>query len=103
MSIEPMMSCTVEESRMRTGQMSRRRSTIWLLVGWIEARLRETVLAMTLLLQVRDWCVVEPVELCRRNIEHIFKGREECPVCSIVLEISMQTLPNMQKMTAEAG
>ena len=64
-------------------------------LGVGEATWRKWLLGMRTLLDNRDGSLVDAVLLWKRNIDKVFEGVEECPICYTVIHLVNGTLPRL--------
>jgi E3 ubiquitin-protein ligase listerin len=64
-------------------------------LGVGEATWRKWLLGMRTLLDNRDGSLVDAVLLWKRNIDKVFEGVEECPICYTVIHLVNGTLPKL--------
>jgi hypothetical protein len=64
-------------------------------LGVGEATWRKWLLGMRTLLDNRDGSLLDAVLLWKRNIDKVFEGVEECPICYTVIHIVNATLPRL--------
>lgn len=64
-------------------------------LGVGEATWRKWLLGMRTLLDNRDGSLVDAVLLWKRNIDKVFEGVEECPICYTVIHLVNGSLPRL--------
>ena len=70
-------------------------------VGVSEGKWRRWVLAMRTLLDNKDGSLLDAVVLWKKNVDQVFEGVEECPICYTVIHMVNGTLPKLSCHTCK--
>jgi hypothetical protein len=69
--------------------------------GLTDTRARKWMLLMTRLLHAQNGTMVEAISLWRENVEKMFEGVEDCPICYATIHLTTHALPRKQCRTCK--